>query len=164
MNDLCVILGATAIVGSGLGAIGADAREFRSERVMFAGPIRIMDSAGSGSAAPQLAFPAEINDGKAVDRPTGPVIIDSQYVRRPFMWPWASSPSQDRSNPETQRSYGNRNGGSGGGRSGGSGGSGSSNSGGGSQSGGGNMGGGNSSGGGNMGGGSSGGSEGGGMN
>ncbi len=163
MNDLCVILGATAIVGSGLGAIGADAREFRSERVMFAGPIRIMDSAGSGSAAP-ACISAEINDGKAVDRPTGPVIIDSQYVRRPFMWPWASSPSQDRSNPETQRSYGNRNGGSGGGRSGGSGGSGSSNSGGGSQSGGGNMGGGNSSGGGNMGGGSSGGSDGGGMN
>ncbi|MBB5574803.1 hypothetical protein [Rhizobium paranaense] len=134
MNDLCVILAMTAIVGSGLGAGEAGAYEFPSGRVIFADPIRAPES--------------------AADRATGPIILYSQYVRKPFMWPWASSPAQNSPTGETQRSgHGNRGGGNGGG----SGSSGAS----GSTSGGGNMGGGSGTGstsGGNMGGSSSGGS------
>jgi hypothetical protein len=171
MNDLCVILAATAIAGSGLGTGGAGAHELYSERVIFADPFRALESADGSSVTQRLAFPAEINDGKVGnyggitrDRPMDPVTIDGQYVRKPFMWPWASSPAQNNPTGETPRSHRDRNGGNAGGRSGRSGASGSGNSDGGSQSGSGNMGGGNSSGGGNMGGGSSGGSEGGGMN
>ncbi|MFS8110113.1 hypothetical protein QD460_00155 [Rhizobium jaguaris] len=154
MNDSCVILAMAAIVGSGLGAGGAGAYEFNSERVVFMDPIRPPNSVGGNSATQRPALPAAINEGKvenygdvARDRTTGSVMIDSQYVRKRFIWPWASSPTQDSPMGETQRSRGNRSGGNGGG-SGSSGSSGSGNMGSGSSTGGstGNMGSGSSTG------------------
>ncbi|MDL2408672.1 hypothetical protein PY650_24115 [Rhizobium calliandrae] len=161
MNDLCVIW-AAAIVCTGLGAGGVGAYEFRSERVIFADPIRALEPVDGGSATRRLALPPVINGAKTDndrgvfrDRATGS-ILESQYVRKRFIWPWASSPTQDSPIGETQRGRGNRSGGSGS-----SGSSGSSNAGASSAGSSGNMGGGSStgnSGGGNMGGSGSGGS------
>ena len=167
MNDLCVILTAAAMLGSGFCAGVAGAHGFSSEYFVFADPIADSGSGSDGFAARRRAIVAQTNDRKVENDgdirgewPTARAIADNESGRKPFMWPWASSPTQDNSAKKKRQWHGNRdNGASGGGRSGNSG---SGNMGGSGTGNAGNMGSGSTSGGtntggtGNMGGGSSG--------
>lgn len=129
MNDLCVILTAAAMLGSGFCAGVAGAHGFSSEYFVFADPIADSGSGSGGFATRRLAIAAQTNDRKMENDgdirgewPTGRAIADNESGRKPFMWPWASSPTQDNSTKKKRQWHGNRdNGASGGGRSGNSG-------------------------------------------
>lgn len=170
MNDLCVIVTAAAMLGSGFCAGVAGAHGFSSEYFVFADPIVDSGSGSDGFATRRLTIPAQTNDRKVEnygdirgDWSTGRAIADNESGRKPFMWPWASAPTQDSSSKKKRRWHGNRDNDASGGRSGNSGsgntgGSGTSNAGNmGSSSTSGNTGGsGDTGGNGNMGGGGSG--------
>mgnify|MGYP001027351921 CR=1 FL=1 len=151
MNDLCVILTGAAMLSSGFCAGVASAHGFSSEYFVFVDPIVESSSGSDGLVTRRLAIPAQANDCKVENYgdirsewSTGRAVADSESGRKPFMWPWASSPAQDSSAKKKKPWHGNRNDDTYGGRSG--------NSGSGSMGGGSTSGGANAGGAGNMGG------------
>ncbi|MBM7043904.1 hypothetical protein [Rhizobium lusitanum] len=128
MNDLCVILTAASMLGSGFYAGVAGAHEFSSEYFVFADPMVESGSGSDGLATRRLAIAAQTNDRKIENDgdihgewSTGRAIADNESGRKPFMWPWASSPTQDNSIKKKRQWHGNRDNDASGSRSGNSG-------------------------------------------
>ncbi|NTJ10404.1 hypothetical protein [Rhizobium lusitanum] len=128
MNDLCVILTGAAMLSSGFCAGVASAHGFSSEYFVFVDPIVESSSGSDGLVTRRLAIPAQANDCKVENYgdirsewSTGRAVADSESGRKPFMWPWASSPAQDSSAKKKKPWHGNRNDDTYGGRSGNSG-------------------------------------------
>ncbi len=106
----------------------ASAHGFSSEYFVFVDPIVESSSGSDGLVTRRLAIPAQANDRKVENYgdirsewSTGRAVADSESGRKPFMWPWASSPAEDSSAKKKKPRHGNHNDDTYGGRSGNSG-------------------------------------------